>query len=279
MKTYREMTESVLEKAGAEIVKKERRRRNGVFIAASGLCFALLVTVLGMGIEQSPTVVTTLPGEQPGLSADATDTPQPTQQAKVKITCLTNIEGQTTQKNVSPDVSIPLNGMIRIRDTRALTKEEHEKVYAEEMAIADEFSLGGKGSVIRWGYPGAITTIISNGGITLDFSDCSTVKNVDIETTGVGSVSKGARLFGPNPEKGTIYWPNVRKADFRWSISSELAFELHKDPTIPLESIRDTITIKIDYTNGTTETLIFDITVNEEGNIFVTQRGIPNTEV
>ena len=75
MKTYREMTESVLEKAGTEILKKERRRRNGVCIAASGLCLALLLTVLGMGMEQPPAGVPTLPADQPGLSADATEVP------------------------------------------------------------------------------------------------------------------------------------------------------------------------------------------------------------
>ena len=40
MKTYHEMTESVLQKAGAEILKKERRRRNLVCVTASGLCLA-----------------------------------------------------------------------------------------------------------------------------------------------------------------------------------------------------------------------------------------------
>ena len=276
MKTYHEMTESVLEKAGTEILKKQRRCRNGVCIAASGLCLALLLTVLGMGLEQPPEISPTLPVDQPGLSVDATDAPQPTeQQAKVKITYLSNIVGQTTQETVSPNVSMPLNGMIRIRDTRGLTEEEVDEARQEENAIANEFCLGGRGSVIRWGYTGAITTIVSNGGITLDFSDCSAVENLEVETTEVGSVNRGASLSGPNPVKGEIYWPSVREAYFDWSISSEFAFALHKDPTIPLESIRDTITIKIDYANGTKETLIFDITVNEEGYIFVTQRGIP----
>ena len=74
------------------------------------------------------------------------------------------------------------------------------------------------------------------------------------------------------------YWPYMLEAYLDWGISSELAQSIREDPTIPLESIRDTITVTIYYENGATETLIFDITVNEEGQIFVTQRGIP-TEV
>ena len=263
------MTESVLEKAGTEIKKKERRRRNGLLITASSLCFALLLTVLGMGMERSMTM-------QPGLSADVTDALQPTQQAKVKITYLTDVEDQTTQESVSPDVSVPLGAMIRIRDIRGLSEEEVDNARQEEMSIAKEFGITGKSSYTKWEYPGHITTIVSNGGITLDFSDCATVENVAVETTEVGLVTKSAHLYGPNQED-TIYWPNVREADFRWSISSEFAFALDEDPTIPLESIRDVITIKIDYTDGTEETLVFDITVNEEGYIFVTQRGVPNT--
>ena len=270
MKSYREMTESVLEKAGAEIKKKERRRRNVVFITASSLCFALLLTVLGMGMEQ-PTPM------QPGLSAEVTDATQPMQQAKVKITYLTSTKGETTQKPMSPNVSMPLSAMIRIRDIRGLSEEEVDKARQEEMSIAKEFAITGKSSYTKWEYPGAITTIVSNGGITLDFSDCATVENVVVETTEVGHVTRSTHLYGPNSEIGTTYWPNVREADFRWSISGEFAFELDEDPTIPLESIRDVITIKIDYTNGTSETLVFDITVNEEGYIFVTQRGVPNT--
>ena len=275
MKSYREMTESVLEKADTEIKKKEHRRRNVVFITASSLCFALLLTVLGMGMGHSE-IVPTQPGEQPGLSGDVTDAPDPTQHAKVKITYLTDVENQTTQESVSPDVSMPLGAMIRIRDIRGLTEEEVDNARQEEMSIAKEFGITGKSSYAKWEYPGHITTIVSNGGITLDFSDCATVENVAVETTEVGLVTKSAHLYGPNQED-TIYWPNVREANFVWSISGEFAFELDENPTIPLESIRDVITIKIDYTDGTAETLVFDITVNEEGYIFVTQRGVPNT--
>ena len=60
-----------------------------------------------------------------------------------------------------------------------------------------------------------------------------------------------------------------------WSVSDRFAHEFEKNSKYRLETIRDTITVTIYYENGATETLIFDITVNEEGQLFVTQRGIP----
>ena len=276
MKTYHEMTESVLEKAGTEIVKKERRRRNGVFIAASGLCFALVLTVLGMGMEQPPAVLPTLSGEQPELSADATDVPQPTQRAEVKITYLTNIEGQTTQKALSPDVSVPLNGMVCIRDVRGLSEEEIDKVKREMSDLFNGFILNKKSSITTWGGSECIVSTAVNGAITLDFTGCPLVKKVDYRTTGVGGIGVWATLSEKRPAgtKG-IYWPYVLEADFRWSVNGGFVDKIEEDPTIPLESIRDTVTITVYYDNETTETFIFDITVNEEGYIFVTQRGIP----
>ena len=177
MKTYHEMTESVLEKAGTEILKKERRRRNGVFIAASGLCFALLMTVLGMGMGQRPTVVPTQPEEQPGLSADATVAPKPTDATQppeqksptVKITYLTNVAGETTQETVFPNVSVPLNGIIRVADIRGLTAEEAKVVCDEEEKLASEYvkGPGSWGTSLLWN---VFITEANNGSITMDFS-------------------------------------------------------------------------------------------------------------
>lgn len=287
MKTYREMTESVLHKAGTEVLKRERRRRNAVCIAAAGLCFALLVTVLGMGMGQAPIVLPTQPGEQPGISADATVAPKPTDATQppeqksptVKITYLTNVAGETTQETLSPNVSVPLDGIIRVADIRGLTAEEAKVVCDEEEKLARE-RLKGPGTRGSRLCSNVFITEVQNGSITMDFSKLEAenrVKNVEIETTENGKVGIGARSSGRNPgeNKAEIYWPYVEEAYFNWRISAELAYKIDADPTFPLESIRDTVTITVSYANERTEVYIFDITVNEEGQIFVTQRGIP----
>jgi len=265
MKTYREMTESVLHKAGTEVLKRERRRRNAVCIAAAGLCFMLLVTVLGMGMGQAPIVLPTQPGEQPGISMDATNATQLFEtQATAKIKYLSNTESVITEQLLPPDVSIPLNGMIWVRDIRELTKEEVDQVRQEVNATISEFHWDGDGRFTKWEYPGAIVASATNGVILLDFSNSPTVKNIDCETTDMGSAPRVDVVDGYRVE-----------TSFHWSISCELADAFHHDPTIPLESIRDTVKITVQYENETKDVFIFDITVNEEGQIFVTQRGIP----
>lgn len=267
MKTYHEMTESVLQRAQAEAVAQKRRRRNSIAITTSGVCLVLLLTILGVGLKQTPAVVPTLPSEMLMNPADTTGTSKPDeQQVAVKVTYLTNVEDQVSQELMSANVSMPLSAMIRVRDTRGLSEEEFYKAREEEIALAEEMRVSELGAMTVWEYGGAVTTIVSNGFLTLDFSDFTAVKCINIETTDMGTVNKGGR---PN---GT----GSRLVDLDWSISSELAFAIENDPTIPLESIRDTVTITINYADETTETLIFDITVNEEGQIFVTQRGIQN---
>lgn len=276
MKSYREMTESVLEKAGTVIKKRERRRRNGVLITASSLCFALLLTVLGMGMEQPTGVVPMLPGEQPGLSADVTEAPQQSQKAETKITYLSSSSSQTTQKPMSPDISMPLSAMIRVRDIRGLSREEADKILEEEKAFADDVLSFGNAYVTMGDYQNAIISYTSRGTITLEFDDTTTILGMDFETTGVGSVVLCSINPRQNPDgvPDGFYWPSVRELDMDWNISQKTVDAINEDPTFPLESIRDTLTATFHYADATTETYIFDITVDAEGQVFVTQREV-----
>ena len=293
MKTYHEMTESVLQKAGTEILKKERRRRNGVCIVASGLCLALLLTVLGIGMNQTP-AVPTLPNDQPGLLVDPTDAPQPSdtieatqpiQQGNTKVFLLTSTNGQEMLEAVSENVSFPLYSNIKIRDVRGLTDAELEKALEEEDAMLNGSKfihyVGGDkdGFVTTMGSQNAIWTVTHKGNLTLDFSDCPKILDVGVETTEVGNIAFSREMTEdyPGMEETQNPWPYTRKASLNWTVSDRYAHDFEKNSEYHLETIRDTITVTIYYENGATETLIFDITVNEEGQIFVTQRSIPTT--
>ena len=276
MKTYREMTESVLQKAGAEIQKRERRLRNGVFIAASGLCLALVLTVVGVGMGKTPEVVPTETNQQPNLSVDAT---QPVEtQAKLKVTYLSDIEGQTTQETVTAGVRIPLSAMVRVRDIRNLSKSDVDKVMEEERTFGKEYLTGRGGYTSLYQGTGAVLSIFSNGSITLDLSECDPVKNVEIKSSNKGVVYGASGQMRELPPEGTpihSYWPYMLEAYIEWELPIEARNALNENPDLPLSFIEDTITVTIHYENGAIETLVFNITVNDEGQIFVSQRGIP----
>jgi hypothetical protein len=46
-----------------------------------------------------------------------------------------------------------------------------------------------------------------------------------------------------------------------------------ENPETPLSTIRETITITIHYKNGTKEIVVIDVTVDDNGQIYMTQRG------
>ena len=45
------------------------------------------------------------------------------------------------------------------------------------------------------------------------------------------------------------------------------------NPETPLSTLRDTFTVTINYKNGTKEIVIIDVTVDDNGQIYMTQRG------
>ena len=45
------------------------------------------------------------------------------------------------------------------------------------------------------------------------------------------------------------------------------------DPSTPLSNLSDTITVTIHYKNGTKEIVMIDITVDDNGQVYMTQRG------
>ena len=45
------------------------------------------------------------------------------------------------------------------------------------------------------------------------------------------------------------------------------------DPSTPLSNLSDTVTITIHYKNGTKEIVMIDITVDDNGQVYMTQRG------
>ena len=273
MKTYHEMTESVLQKAGTEIVKKERRRRNGVFIVASGLCLALLLTVLGMGLEQPPEISPTLSVEQPGLSADATDATQLTQQQSgVKLSFLREVEGQVLEESLSGGVMAPIDFVLRVRDVRGLDETAIEAAKQEEWAFAQSFREKWKGKGdggIRTGSSErVIITQIYNGFLYLEV-DYNQISSMSAETEDGSAITLVPYYYKQQSAEGEEIRRGIRIFD---PVSRQMCSKLEEDPTMPLSTLRDSITVTLTYNNGSPETVIIDIMLDDEGNIYVMQR-------
>ena len=54
MKDYHEMTQSVLQQAKARAAQRRRQRRMATGLIAATLCLAILITVIGVGMNRQP---------------------------------------------------------------------------------------------------------------------------------------------------------------------------------------------------------------------------------
>lgn len=112
----------------------------------------------------------------------------------------------------------------------------------------------------------------------LKFTDEDQYESVDIETTGAGGVS-GALIsyfktatYGEG-ENQITYPAGTMLYVVNWSLSYETELKLMNSPNVAFSAIRDTITITVNNKDGTEAFVVIDITVDDDGQIYMTQRG------
>ena len=262
MKTYNEMTESVLKLARVRAAEQKRKRRRACAFAGAMLCVALvLAAATAVGKLASPTV--SVPQQ-----TETTGAIQPLAPKQgVSVYLLRNENGQEVREPLKAGVTMPVAWMVRVRDIRGLCEAAQAKALLEEEAFADAFRENNP----AWGSfawrrttSRTIITEICSGFLSLDFEDFSQISTWDVETTGTGGVDRSH--FISNCDMPSSIHLN-------WHLSDQTVQMLDKEPDTPLSTIRDAITVTIDYIDGSQEVLTFYITLDDEGHVFVTQKG------
>lgn len=287
MKTYDEMTQSVLQRATAGIAERDRRRKTILTVAATGLCLALVLAAVGAFREAptgtddpNPTISmqnpTTAPTTQP------TETEPILPPAEMKVYFLSHNATQVSRTQFLKDVRIPVDGRIRVHRFDGLSDAERDQAIAEEEAIikAHQAENSNYPSGVASVYTGlnAMVSLVNKGSITLEFADKDQYESVDIETTGVGGVSGAsisyfkAATYGEG-ENQITYPAGTMLYVVNWTLSYETKLKLMNSPNMAFSAIRDTITITVNFSNGEKQTLIVDVTVDDDGYIYMTQRG------
>lgn len=257
MKTYNEMTESVLmlSKARAEAQKRKRSR---VFCLVGAMtCVALvLATAMGAGRMGRPT-------ESAPQETENHETMQPAaREHGATVYLLSSVKEQNPLKD---GVTTPTNWLLRVRDVRGLSEAEQEKALREEQAFADAlFENPPWRGFRRYSISSrAIITNICYGGLTVNFDDFYQISSWDVETTEGGTTGR-SHWYSRDGMRGGI--------DLDWNPSPEVVEMLDKEPDTPLSTIQDTIVLTINYEDGSQEIFTFYITLNDEGQVFVTQK-------
>lgn len=261
MKTYNEMTESVLKLAKVRAAEQKRKRRRACASAGVLLCVALvLAAATAVGKFPSPTVSVPQQTETTG------EAQPPAPKQGVSVYLLRHENGQEVREPLKAGVTIPFEWVLRVRDVRGLSETERVMAMLEERAVADE--IVSKAWIAFKRHRSTANIIVTEACreyFSIDFKDFSQISNWDIETTGAGVVNKisTTSLNGARPSSILL----------DWHISDQTLQMLHIDPNTPLSTIRDTITVTIDYIDGSQEVLTFYITLDDEGHVFVTQKG------
>lgn len=297
MKDYKEMTESVLQQAKTRAAHRKHQRRMATGLIAASLCLAVLVAV-GFGVGRNPADTT-----QPTISLEkptAVPTTQPTEtepsqpettapkQEEVIVTTdnvyfLSATEDAASLTPVQGNMTFPIAQMFRVWDLRGMTADEKYKTKLEAIEFEDEFrekyiKLRGEGSYGGYNGDDFIFKELSAGFASIVILDSSRVESVEKETTGVFNLGESYSVYSGDVTIGEgEYAITLPAGSKRFYLQLCLSFETFrtfvKDPSTPLSTLSETVTVTIHYKNGTKEIVMIDITVDDNGQVYMTQRG------
>ena len=278
--------------AAAGAYEQKGNRKKMLIRVACAACAVLVLTVAGL-LWWAPTGVTD--PTQPTISMENPTTPPTTQQGTTEPTqedtivqtgnvyFLTATAESAELTPVQANMILPWDHMFYVRNLKGATEEERLDAIEEErlaqIAFHEKYAVRiGEGrystyysenAVIRYYIAGRASLILLNNGQT---------ESVDRETTGVldvggrYSVLQEDYTIGKGEYAVTI--PGGSRQiylDCNMTEGTRKIFE--ENPETPLSTIRDTVTITINYKNGTREIVMIDITVDDNGQVYMTQRG------
>ena len=250
MKNYEQMTQSVLIRAEAERMAQKRKRRT-LLTAAACLCVVGLTVFAGAKARQTG-------GEE-------------RRESRVSVFCITANAAEQPQQMLK-DGTLPYDAILRVRDITGLSDSQvqalqsADKEYAEELAAKDP----GEHGKFRWSVTSrktdrTLVTTIYAGFYYLTVDDYAQVRDISVTTTGIGDASvSGVDYYDPSLSDGV---------GITWSLSGEGLEMIETDPERKLSQITDTVTVTVEFLDGTKEIAVIDITVDDAGQIYGTFRG------
>lgn len=252
MKSYEEMTDAVLRRAGVEKAAQKRRQKK-ITVAAVCMCVAALVVFAGAR--------SALPTEE-----------KESRDPRVSVFCVTASAADQRQEMVKSE-RLPYNAVIRVHDIAGLGElelqelREADKEYAEQIAGQNTDDYGNLDwSIASPGSDKVMVTTIFVGSYYLTVDDYSQIQEVTSTTTEIGWTAQHLTDY---------YDPSMRDGvGITWGLS-DVGFDMiEKDPDMALSKIKDTITVTVEFKDGSKDVVTIDITVDDDGQIYGTFQGV-----
>ena len=123
-----------------------------------------------------------------------------------------------------------------------------------------------------------VIQFLSGGKASLILLNASEIESFDTETTGVLRIDGGYGTYNQDVtigegESAVTIPEGCLRIYLHLSMGDKMVKVFREDPDTPLSTLNDTITVTINYKNGTKEIVVIDVTVDDEGYVYMTQRG------
>lgn len=293
MKTSEEMARSVMERARAH---KAIRTRRLLTVTAAFVCVCSLgLAALTMGSEPDPGPAALQVQSTTEATASGSDvTTKPTDNDTVvipptnaRVTLLCARTDLKEPVSMQADVKMPYLE-VRVRDLEGLTQDERKAVSEAEKKYATDAVAEAKS------YNWFITTnkdgLVSNisvGKFLLHLEDYTEVESIRITTGEIGAFWQIPPLEDEETGEDVPgeYYLNAKQvktwysADIPggismvWVLTPDKIGDLCLNPSTPLSTLQDTITITVNFNDGTQQILVIDLVFDDSGAVYAIYRG------
>lgn len=248
MKSYEEMTASALERGKAKRQALKRKAAIGWTTACTCcLCLVLLAVT------------------SPGKTEPAQQLQSVQNEPRVGIMLLSS-ETDTQPKELIRGVKQPYLYQIRVHEVDNLTEDEQKAFVQKEREYAEQ--IFGANAADRAFTCGAgencVITLISMGRLVLTVDDYGMIKDYSVSTTENGYIDFIGRVFA-GTDQGL---------QFGWTLSQMAFHKIEEDPKVKLSEFSDTITVCVEFIDGSVETVVADVMIQDDGQVFIIHRGV-----
>jgi hypothetical protein len=278
-----EISDDLIDAAAGAYEKKANRKKMVIRVAWAA-CALLVLTAIGL-FWKAPAGV--IDPTQPTISME-NPTTAPTTQPDIivhtgNVYFLTATEERAELTPMQANMTLPWDHIFHVRSLKGMTEEELLEAIEEEhlaqIAFREKYdAVIGEGRYSTYYSENAVIRYYIAGRASLILLNDAQIESVDRKTTGVLSVEGRYSTLREDYTVGKgEYAVTIPGGSRRIYLDCNMTEETRKifeeNPETPLSTIRDTVTITINYKNGTKEIVMIDITVDDNGQIYMTQRG------
>ena len=279
------ISDDLINAAAGAYEKKANRKKTFIRVAWAA-CALLVLTAIGL-FWNAPAGV--IDPTQPTISMQnpTTAPTQPTEENIIvhtgNVYFLTATEERAELTPMQANMTLPWDHIFHVRSLKGMTEEELLEAIEEEhlaqIAFREKYgAVIGEGRYSTYYSENAVIRYYIAGRASLILLNDAQIESVDRETTGVlsieGRYSTRREDYAVGKGEYAVTIPGgSRRIYLDCNMTEQTRKIFEENPETPLSTIRETITLTINYKNGTKEIVVIDVTVDNDGQIYMTQRG------